>query len=155
MKVVVEKIREVKNKGNLRAMADVRIGRMLIRGCRVVQEEGKSPWVSLPVISWEENGETRYKTVLELPRDWKNAISDAVLKAWESVKQAKEPPQLFVVGFTREELSYLLQYVAKDIGWHRKRGNKEAEDRARAMYSKLKRAYEASKKEVSGDDSDT
>ncbi len=148
MRIAVEQIREVKGKGNLRAMADVRVGRMLIRGCRVVQEEGKAAWVSMPVISWEEDGETRYKTMLELPPDWKKAVSDAVLKAWDNLRSSEDSEPLYAVGFTKDELEYLTRYVGKDIGWHRKRGNKSEEERARAVYHKLKKVYEIAKKEA-------
>jgi len=47
----------------------------------------------------------------------------------------------YVVRLTEDEIRYLLEYVGKDIGWHRKYNNKAGEERARRMYEKLKRAY--------------
>ena len=41
-------IRPVKTPGNLRAFADVAIGPLVVTGCRVIQQPGQRPWVSMP-----------------------------------------------------------------------------------------------------------
>jgi len=47
----------------------------------------------------------------------------------------------YIVELTEDEIRYLMGYVGKDIGWHKSRGNKEGEERAKSMYHKLARVY--------------
>lgn len=60
--IKIECIKPVKDRGSLRAFVDLRIGKTLFRSWRIVQQEGKRPWVSPPVESGEtSDGERRYK----------------------------------------------------------------------------------------------
>jgi len=80
----VEKIRAI-NKGNLLGFASVRVGQLIINDCRVVQQPGQDAWVSLPQNSYvNKDGETKYAPIVECPKEWKEAIQEAVLTAWEN-----------------------------------------------------------------------
>ena len=83
IEVKVERIKPVKGRGSLRAYVDLRIGRTLFRSWRIIQEDGKSPWISPPVESWEtKDGERRYKRLIVFPEELHRQVEDAVLQAW-------------------------------------------------------------------------
>lgn len=78
-------------KGSLRAFADVSIGALKIFGVRVIEPNGKSPWVSLPQQeSTGPDGTKKYRPIIEVPDQIKLAIQTAVLEAWRELEQ-KEP----------------------------------------------------------------
>ena len=82
--IKVERIIPINNRGNLRAFVDLRIGRTLFRSWRIIQEEGKRPWVSPPVESWETpDGERRYKRLVILPPELQTQVESCILKAWK------------------------------------------------------------------------
>jgi len=83
--IKIECIKPVKDHGSLRAFVDLRIGRTLFRSWRIVQQEGKRPWVSPPVESWETpDGERRYKRLVVLPEELQKKAETAVLQAWQA-----------------------------------------------------------------------
>ena len=47
-------VKPVKTPGNLRAFADVQIGPLVVTGCRVIQQPGQRPWVSMPQAQAED-----------------------------------------------------------------------------------------------------
>jgi hypothetical protein len=85
--VQVENIKAI-NKGSLRGFCTVVIGGLKINSCRVIQEEGKTAWVSLPQQEWtDREGKKKYSPIVEVPDHIKVAIQSAVLKAWEGQAQ--------------------------------------------------------------------
>jgi len=85
--IFVENLRKVDNKGNLRALCDVLLslleGDVVIRDCRIIQQLGQRAWLSMPVVSWQdEQGVLRYKTMIELPHLLKQEVSKAALEAY-------------------------------------------------------------------------
>lgn len=83
--IKVERIIPITHRGTLRAFVDLRIGRTLFRSWRIVQQEGKRPWVSPPVESWETpDGERRYKRLVVLPEELQKKVEAAVLQAWQA-----------------------------------------------------------------------
>lgn len=81
--VQVEQIKTI-NKGSLRGFCTVVIGGLKINSCRVIQEQGKTAWVSLPQQEWtDREGKKRYSPIVEVPDHVKAAIQEAVLRAWE------------------------------------------------------------------------
>lgn len=76
-------IRPVPN-GNLRAFVSVRVGDITIHDCRIVQQPGQRPWVSLPQQEYTtRDGERKFSTVIELTEPLRREVSRAVLAAWE------------------------------------------------------------------------
>jgi len=82
----VVSISPVSDRGALKAFVEIQVGSFLITDCRIIQENGKRLWVSMPVLSYKnEHGTARYKTLIQISdKDLKNEISQAVLRAWES-----------------------------------------------------------------------
>lgn len=82
-KIEVLELRAVQ-RGNLKALASVRLGDIVIHDFRVVQQPGQRAWVGEPAASWEtETGGRAYRLVVELPKPLRKEIERAVLDAWE------------------------------------------------------------------------
>ena len=90
-KIRIERIYPVKGRGNLRAFVDFWIGDSLFRSWRIIQEEGKAPWVSPPVESWEDGeGKRRYKRLIVFSDSLQEQVAAAILGAWEEWEQQEE-----------------------------------------------------------------
>lgn len=76
-------LRPLPNGGSLKAFASVRLGGVTIHDCRVVQQPGQRPWVSLPQREYETDGQKKYSAVVELSEPLKREVSRLVLAAWE------------------------------------------------------------------------
>ena len=79
-------ISPVENRGALKAFVNIQVGPFTIVDCRVVQDSGSKPWVSMPVLSYKDDqGTTRYKTLVQIMnKNLKNEVSRAVIQAWEN-----------------------------------------------------------------------
>lgn len=82
--VEVSNLVSVSNRGALRALCSIRLGGLLIKDCRIVQDGTKRPWVSMPQISYKtQDGSMQYRTLVEVTdAQLRRAISEAVLSAW-------------------------------------------------------------------------
>ena len=73
----------VKGKPPLRALADVTLrwseGEVTLRRFAVFEKHGEPPWASLPRLRVERNGRKAYVPLLELPRELRQRILEAVL----------------------------------------------------------------------------
>lgn len=68
--------------GSLRAIATIRVGPLYIHGCRLIQQAGQHPWASPPQSEWKDStGKTRYRSMLEWPKEWGPAVTDAIEEA--------------------------------------------------------------------------
>jgi hypothetical protein len=71
----------------LRALADVILlwgeAELRIRRCAVFKKSGEPPWVSLPSLPIQKNGKTTYLALLELPRELKQRVFEAVMAEYE------------------------------------------------------------------------
>lgn|SRR5574341_1492004 len=87
-KLEVLSITPVEGRGSLRAFVNIRCDDLVINDCRIIQEPGKKPWFSLPVLSYKtQYGTTQYRTLVQiLDEHLKNRISEAVLSTWENSK---------------------------------------------------------------------
>lgn len=72
----------MQNTGNLRALASVRIGRVVVHDFRVVREEGKAAFVQAPIRTWidKQTGTQKYGgPLVELPQETMDKISGVLL----------------------------------------------------------------------------
>jgi DNA-binding cell septation regulator SpoVG len=46
--IEVLEVRRLSDGGNLKAFAKVKLGCVVIHGCRIIQQDGQRPWVALP-----------------------------------------------------------------------------------------------------------
>jgi hypothetical protein len=73
----------VNAKPPLRALADVILvwegEELTIRRCAVFKKSGGPPWVALPALPIQKNGTKSYLPLVELPRELKQRVFDAVM----------------------------------------------------------------------------
>jgi hypothetical protein len=78
----------VQAKPPLCALADVILkwddGELTIRRCAVFQKSGAPPWASFPRLPIQKNDKKTYMDLLDLPRDLKQRVFDAVLDEYRS-----------------------------------------------------------------------
>lgn len=71
----------------LRALADVALhnpdGEITIRRCAVFQKPGEPPWANLPRLQIEKNGNKQFVPLVDLSRDLKKRVLDAVLDEYQ------------------------------------------------------------------------
>jgi len=71
----------------LRALADVILrwpdGEITIRRCAVFEKPGNSPWANLPRLPIEKNGKRQFVPLLDLPRELKQRVLDALLDEYQ------------------------------------------------------------------------
>ena len=77
-------VRLVENAGSLRAYVSVKIGPLVVHDFRVIKQPEQDAWVSVPQKSWNTpQGERKFSPLLELPPDWKQPLTNAVIAAWQ------------------------------------------------------------------------
>lgn len=81
MRIEVLHVRPVRNQGNLRALANVSVGRLEIVGVRIIQQPGQRPYVAMPQVQ-DEGG--RWRPVLKCADEGlKDRFRQEVLAAWK------------------------------------------------------------------------
>jgi hypothetical protein len=77
----------VQAKAPLRALADVTIrfsdGEVTLKRCAVFQKAGEPAWANLPRLPIEKNGGKQFVSLIDLPRELKQHVLDAVLSEYE------------------------------------------------------------------------
>jgi hypothetical protein len=70
----------------LRALADIVLrwsdGELIIRRCAVFEKPGTPPWANLPRLPIDKNGKRQFVPLLDLPRELKKRVLDAVLEEY-------------------------------------------------------------------------
>jgi hypothetical protein len=76
----------VSAKPPLKALADVKLtwanGEMTIRRCAVFEKSGAPAWATLPRLPIERNGKREYVPLIDMPRELKMRILDALLEEY-------------------------------------------------------------------------
>jgi DNA-binding cell septation regulator SpoVG len=95
--VEVLEVRRLSGDGNLRAFAKVRIGCLVIHGCRVIQQPGQRAWVALPQVparaKADGSGAGWYPVVEVTNRSVMDQVRDAVLAAWDEQSERVPLPE--------------------------------------------------------------
>jgi DNA-binding cell septation regulator SpoVG len=74
----------------LKAFVDIQIKNTIIRDFRIIQEDGKRPWVATPQVSWKDKtGQIKYKTIITFPDDLKGQIDLAILNSYAREMEGK------------------------------------------------------------------
>lgn len=92
------KLARIEAKPPLRALADVTVlcecGEITIHRCAIFEKPGEPPWASLPRIPVERHGNRRFVPLVDLSRDLKKEVVDALLDAYRGQpdrEQASSP----------------------------------------------------------------
>jgi hypothetical protein len=68
----------------LKALVDVQLGDLIIYAWRVIKQGNGRAQVSVPQVSWrDQGGRVRYQALLSIPGELKQRIDVAILSAWE------------------------------------------------------------------------
>jgi DNA-binding cell septation regulator SpoVG len=85
--VEVLEVRRV-DAGSLKAFAKVKLGCIVLHGCRVVQQDGQKAWVALPQTPLRKRADGSgggWMAVVEITnRQVMDQLRDAVLEAWQA-----------------------------------------------------------------------
>ena len=77
----------------LRALADVTLcfadGEVTIRRCAVFEKPNVPPWANLPRLPIEKHGKHTYVPLIDLPRNLKQRVLDAVLAEYVRQRDAR------------------------------------------------------------------
>jgi DNA-binding cell septation regulator SpoVG len=78
------------NKGSLKAFVDIIDNDgLILKGLRVIHEEGKDPWVGFPQSSYQKNGKTKYAVIIVMLSDMKKEVCDLILEAYRKHSESK------------------------------------------------------------------
>ena len=74
---------------SVKANADVTLGLpegdLTIKGFRVIQQDGKDPWVAMPTNSYKDkSGEFKNLKIIEMPRRLKDPICNKILELYRA-----------------------------------------------------------------------
>jgi DNA-binding cell septation regulator SpoVG len=86
--IEVLEVRRLEGDGSLKAFAKVRLGAVVIYGCRVIQQPGQRPWMALPQVAARKGtdgkGGSGWYPVVEITNpELLDRVRAAVLAAWE------------------------------------------------------------------------
>lgn len=83
----------VRAKLPLRALADVILrwpdNEVTIKRCAVFEKDGEPPWANLPRLLIEKNGKKQFVPLIDLSRELKTRVLDAVLSEYRSKSDAR------------------------------------------------------------------
>jgi DNA-binding cell septation regulator SpoVG len=82
--------KKVNGGGSLKAFVDIEMNDgTIIREFRLLQENGKKPWIASPQLSWRDpaDGTIKYKTVITLPSPIKTEIDTLILSHWFGMQE--------------------------------------------------------------------
>jgi DNA-binding cell septation regulator SpoVG len=100
--IQVIEVRRIEGHGNLRAFAKVRLGPVVIHGCRVIQQPGQRPWVALPQVPARKKADgtgSGWFPVIEITRRvLLDQVRDAVLEACSARKTSRRRGRLSAAG---------------------------------------------------------
>lgn len=75
------------NYGGVKAYGDVTlptpVGEVTIKGFRVISKNGEPPWVGFPSTSYQKEGKSVNKPLLELRTGVRRQIAEAILRAFD------------------------------------------------------------------------
>ena len=94
MNIRVEEIRKLE-RGSLRGFATVNVAGMIrISHIRIIQLEGKKPFIQMPQRWYQTNdGGRRYSNVVDLPDDLTREVEKAVLWFWNQQAHTSHPEE--------------------------------------------------------------
>jgi hypothetical protein len=85
--IEVIEARHLNDSGNLKGFAKVRLGAVIVHGCRIVQQAGQRALLALPQTPARKkadgSGAGWYPVVEITRRELMDQLRDAVLEAWE------------------------------------------------------------------------
>ena len=87
--IEVVAIRRLDGKSTVKAFCDIRCGGLILKGCKIVQQENQKAWLAMPRIKTHR----AWQNIIEITsQDLKRRLTEAALAAWEGQQQEVIPP---------------------------------------------------------------
>lgn len=81
-RVEVLELKPLTNAGNLRALADLKIGPLIVHKTRYIAQPGQRAFLAPPQEVWEDQaGKKRYTPLVTFPVEWRDVLTEAVAQA--------------------------------------------------------------------------
>jgi DNA-binding cell septation regulator SpoVG len=81
-------IRRLDGRSTVKAFVDVRIGGIILKGCKIVEQNGQKPWLATPSVKTGHG----WQNVVELSKPLRDAATAVVLERWASLEAFREHP---------------------------------------------------------------
>jgi DNA-binding cell septation regulator SpoVG len=96
-KIEILDVTPVEGRGALKAYMRIRVGCFTFNDCRLIKKQGRTPWLSMPVLSYKtQYGTVHYKQLVVIEdTKLKNELSEAVLAAWKKRGEETNDPTQF------------------------------------------------------------
>ena len=72
-------IRALDGRSSVKAFVDIQVGGVAIKGAKIVQQDGRNPWLAMPAIKTTR----AWQNVVELSKPLRERAIEVVLAAWE------------------------------------------------------------------------
>jgi DNA-binding cell septation regulator SpoVG len=63
----------------IKAYVDLRIGGVTVKGAKIIQQDGKKPWLGMPGVKTNHG----WSNTIELSKTLRERVTEVVLAAWE------------------------------------------------------------------------
>jgi DNA-binding cell septation regulator SpoVG len=90
--VEVLSVSPLEQAGSLLAFCTVRIsGTVTLRKVRLIHQPGQGFWIQPPQEVWiGRDGHRRHRTLVSIPKDWRQAITEAAVSSYSAHADAQE-----------------------------------------------------------------
>jgi DNA-binding cell septation regulator SpoVG len=79
--IVVRAIRRLDGSTTVKAFVDIQLGGLVLKGCKIVQQDGQRAWLAMPSVKTER----AWLQVVEVEsKALRDRFTDVVLQAWEA-----------------------------------------------------------------------
>ena len=88
LEIEILALRVVESSKSLKAFADMRLGNIVVRDFRVVQEDGKRPYIKAPFSTYKDKeGRIKFRPIVILPDEVRGEVDLAILSAYQREKE--------------------------------------------------------------------
>src|SRR5262245_47179482 len=81
-------LRALDGRSVIKAFVDLKVDGVIIKGAKIVQQDGQRPWLAMPSVKNEHGG---WNNTVELSKPLRDAATEVVLAAWEA--RQRDPGQ--------------------------------------------------------------
>ncbi len=81
-------IRHLDGKSAVKAFVDLRLGGVVIKGAKIVQQAGQQPWLAMPAVKTDR----AWLNVVELSKELRARATEVALAAWEQALRTQIIP---------------------------------------------------------------
>jgi DNA-binding cell septation regulator SpoVG len=80
--IEVQSIRALDGSSTVKAFIDIRVGGVLIRGAKIIQQPGQAAWCGMPGVKTEHGG---WVDVVALSPSLRERVNEVAVAAWQAM----------------------------------------------------------------------